>query len=332
MLKVLEDEYAIKKSRQQFVKSFRPFIDEKIPVNLGHSGGTIKTKVLWSDSLGIWMFHDTISDSRYWHAFGSGKPSASANTPITCEINFPISGIDRRVGGALATDRLGRIFVVHRGKIGGGQKGIGKSLFEDHYRGVWTVMEDGPAETAVALAGVLNSPIFVRQIAQFVRKISRIKSISSFRLPQLEITFEELSFREEIIGTDHTHTLINPESGCEHGLVVKDLHDALVSMGYRAGNDFERDLFIANAKGIVTTVFQIVTDASADSIRSGAVLLLFANINLPGNPLLILVVPEAVDEALSAKLKKLGINTLVFEWQRAQAVFSKLNSLICIKS
>ena len=32
MLKVLDDESAIKKYRRQFVKSFKPFIDEKIPV------------------------------------------------------------------------------------------------------------------------------------------------------------------------------------------------------------------------------------------------------------------------------------------------------------
>ena len=331
MLKILDDEYAIKKFRQQFIKSFKPFIDEKIAVNLGHSGGTVKAKVSWSDSLGIWMFHDKISDSRYWHAFGSGKPSVSSNIPITCEINFPIRGIDRRVGGALAADHHGRIYVVHRGKIGGGKKGVGKSLFEDHYRGVWAIMEDGPVETTVALIGVLNSPRFARQVAQFVRKISKIKSIFSSRSSQLEITFEELSFREEIIGASHTHPESDPGFRCEHGLIVKDLHDALVRLGYKAGNDFERDLIIANAKGKITTAFQVVTDASVNSIQSGTVQLLLANANLPEKPLLILIVPEAIDEILNAKLKKLGIDALVFEWQYDQAVFPKLNSLICIK-
>lgn len=328
MLKVLKDELAIKKYRRQFIKSFKPFITEKIPVNLGHPGGTTKAKVLWSDSLGIWMFQEKISDNRYWHAFGAGKPSASSHIPITCEINFPASGIDRRIGGALAIDRSGKIFVVHRGKLGGGKKGVGKSLFEDHYRGVWAIMEDGPVETTVALIGILNSPRFVRQVTQFVRKIDTIKNLFSSRSSQLEITFDELRFREELIGASNARPELDPGFMCDHGLVVKDLHDVLSRRGLKTGNDFERDLLIANAKGKITIVFQVVTDASIESIQSGAGQLLLANADLPERPRLILTVPESLDETLTARLKKLGIDVLVYEWQRDQAVFPNLPALI----
>jgi len=328
MLKVLDDESAIRKYRRQFIKSFKPFIDEKIPVTLGHPGGTVKAKVSWSDSLGIWMFHEKISDSRYWHAFGTGKPSESSHIPITCEINFPIRGIDRRIGGALAVDRDGLIYVVHRGKIGGGKKGVGKSLFEDHYRGVWAIMEDGPVETTVALIGVLNSPRLVRQVTQFVGKIDRMKNHFSPRSSQLEITFEELTFREELIGVSQTHPEIDPGTRCDHGLIIKDLHEVLIRRGYKAANDLERDLFIANKKGEITTVFKVLTDAFANSIQSGAIQLLLANMELPVKPLLILIVPEAIDESLDAKLKKIGIDVLVYEWQKDQAAFPKLDAII----
>ncbi len=328
MLKVLDDEYAIKKCRRQFIKSFKPFIDAKIPVNLGHPGATVKAKILWSESLGIWMFHEKISDSRYWHAFGAEKPSGSSHIPITCEINFPVKGIDRRIGGALATDRSGRVYVVHRGKIGGGKKGIGKSLFEDHYRGVWAVMEDGPVLTTVALIGVLNSPRFVRHVTQFVRKIDNIKNIFSSRSSQLEISFNELSFREELIGASHTRPEIDPFYLCDHGLVVKDLHDVLYRRGCTAGNDLERDLVTANKKGEITSVFRVLTDVSATSIESGAARLLFANTDLPEKPRLILTVPEAIDQSLQAKLKKLGIDVLVYNWQENHAIFPSLPVLI----
>jgi hypothetical protein len=329
MLKVLDDESAIKKYRRLFIKSFKPLVSAKIPVNLGHPGATVKAKVSWSDSLGIWMFHEKIADSRYWHAFGTGKPSESSHVPITCEINFPIRGIDRRIGGALAADRDGRIYVVHRGKIGGGKKGVGKSLFEDHYRGVWATMEDGSVDTTVALIGELNSARFVRQITQFVRKVDKVKDFISSRSSQMEITFNELSFREELVGAANDTMEHGPQAKCDHGLIVMDLYTALNSHGCKAGNDLTRDLFTVNTKGKVAVVFQVVTDVSTARLNSGTAGLLLSNIDLPERPRLILTVPETIDEALESKLKKLGIDILVYEWQELHAVFPSLLVLIC---
>jgi len=324
MLKILDGESAIKKYRRQFIKSFKPFINEKITVNLGHPGATVKAKVSWSDSLGIWMFHEKISESRYWHAFGTGKPSESSHIPITCEINFPMRGIDRRIGGAMAVDRDGRVYVVHRGKIGGGKKGVGKSLFEDHYRGVWATMEDGPAETTVALIGVLNSPHFVRQLTQFVRKVDKVKDLISSRSSQLEMTFDELRFREEIVGAAYYKVEHNPQTRCNHGLIVMDLYTALTSHGCKAGNDLMRDLLVVNTKGKITIVFQVITDVSAAGLNSGMVQLLLSNVDLPERPRLVLTVPEVIDESLERKLKKFGIEILVYDWHGDRAVFQNL--------
>lgn len=328
MLKVIDDESVIRKYRRQFIKCFKPFIHEKIPVTLGHTGGTVKAKVSWSESLGIWIYHKKISESRFWHAFGTGKPSGSSPVPITCEINFPIRGIDRRIGGALAADRDGRIFVIHRGILGGSKKGVGKSLFADHYRGVWDIMEDGAVDTTVALIGALNSPLFVRQLTQFVRKIDTIKNSFSSRSHQLEMTFEELSFREERIGKSHTHPGINPGFACEHGLIIKDLHDDLIRRGFKAANDLERDLFMANKKEEITSVFEVLTDSSENSIHQGVAHLLLANTDLPERPRLILIIPEAIDQLLEAKLKKIDIDVIVYEWQKERAVFPGLPELI----
>lgn len=328
MLKVLDDESAIKKYRRQFIKSFKPLINEKIPVNLGHPGATVKAKVSWSDSLGIWIFHEKISDSRYWHAFGAGKPIGASHIPITCEINIPLRGIDRRIGGAMAADRDGRVYVVHRGKIGGGKKGVGKSLFEDHYRGVWAVMEDGPVDTAVALIGELNSARFVRQVTQFVRKVHRVKDLISSRSSQLEITFDELRFREELIGAANDTVEYDPKAKCDRGLIVMDLYTTLNSHGCKVGNDLTRDLFIANTKGKITVVFHVVTDVSTVSLNSATAQLLLSNIDLPERPRLVLTVPGNVDETLESKLKKLGIDILVYGWQRDQAVFSELANIV----
>jgi hypothetical protein len=330
MLKVLDDESAIKRYRRQFIKSFKPFIDEKIPVSLGHPGATVKAKVLWSTRLGIWMVNEKASGSRYGHAFGAEKPAGTSHIPITCEVNFPVKGIDRRMGGALAADCNGRIFLVHRGRIGGGKKGVGKALFDDHYRGVWAIMEDGSAETMVALIGVLNSPRFVRQVSQFVRKVDRMKDLFSSRTSQVEMSFGELHFREELIGARYADPLADPASMCDHGLIVKDLYDALSHLGFKAGNDPERELLIMNARKEITAVFEVTTNASIHSIQSAAARLLLANTELPKQPRLILALPEAVDEALNRKLKKLGIDVLAYNWKHDQAVFPELQSLLRI--
>jgi 5-methylcytosine-specific restriction protein A len=75
--------------------------------------------------LGIWLACDVIGKSRYWNAFGTRNPKQNKMVPIGCEINFPLFGIDRRVSGGVAEDETGRLSLVHRGRIGGGRKGIG---------------------------------------------------------------------------------------------------------------------------------------------------------------------------------------------------------------
>ena len=227
MLKVVEDEAAIRRHQRLFAKAMRTAAKETIPVKLGHPGASEKAKVAWSETLGIWFFSRKIAGSRYWNAFGVGRPAGGAGIAITCEINFPLCGIDRRTGGAFAQDRAGHVFVVHRGKLGGGRKGIGKSLFENTYRGVWEVMEDGGEETPVALIGVLHSPRFARQIAQFVRKIARIKESASARSPQAELTLEEFAIHEEMIGASYRDEEREIGAECDHGLIVRDLADAL---------------------------------------------------------------------------------------------------------
>ncbi len=328
MLKVLKDESAVKKYRRQFIRSFKPFVDEKIQVHLGHPGGAFRAKVLWSDRLGIWMFHEKISGNRCGHAFGFGKPSGTSSISITCEINFPLHGIDRRMGGALAEDRRGRVFVVHRGKIGGGKKGVGKTLFEKHYRGAWAFMEDGDIVSTVALVGELISPRFVRQVTQFIRKVDTVKDMTARRSSQMEITFDEPRFREELVGSGYDVSEQYPDSDCDHGLVVSDLYAAKKRKGFRVGNDAVYDLFTVDEKKQVTAVFQVMTDRSTAVLHAGISKLLLNSADLPGNPRLILTVPAGVDLSFADKLKKIGIQILEYEWQEDRAVFPGLPALI----
>jgi hypothetical protein len=324
MLKVVENEPAIRRHRRQFIRSLKLLTDELIPVDLGHPGATIRAKVAWSERLGIWFFFRKMAGHRYWNAFGVGRPESGSHISITCEINFPLCGVDRRTGAAFAEDSAGRIFVVHRGKLGGGRKGVGKGLFENHYRGVWEVMDDGGEETPIAVIGVLNSPRFARQIAQFVRQIARIKETAAARSTQAELRFDELSLREELIGARCREQERETGAECDHGLIVRDLAEALRGQNLRTGNDGCRDLLVMNREGLIRAVFQVRTEMALAGIHAGATQLLLNGLSLPGDPLLLLALPRAPEEALREKLKRLNIDLLIYGWEGDRAVFPGL--------
>ena len=328
MLKIVQDEQIIRRCQRQFVKSFRPFADDKIPVSLGHPGASVKARVLWSGRLGIWFLSRKTEEGRYWNAFGTVQPKRDATIPITCEINFPVRGVDRRMGGALARDLAGRIFVVHRGKLGGSRKGVGKSLFADHYRGVWEMMEEGDAETPVAVIGALQSPRLVRQVTQFIRKVDRIKVMASARSPQMEMPFHQIEFRETLVGERYCDIEKDKGAECDHGLVVGDLSESLRRQGFKVGNDDFHDLFITNARKEITAVFQVRTFGSPASVYSGATRLLLNSLRLPQPLRLVLVLPEKADPAVEEKLKKLRIDTITYEWKGDQAWFQGLKPLL----
>ena len=328
MLKVVENELAIARHERRFVRSFRPLMEEEIPVKLGHPGASEKAKVAWSGRLGVWFYFRKIAQSRYWNAFGVGRPEAGESVAITCEINFPLSGIDRRGGGAFAEDHTGRIFVVHRGKLGGGRKGVGKSLFENSYRGVWEVMDDGGEETPVAIAGVLQSARFARQIGQFVRKIARIKEAATVRSSQAVLTLEELSVREEMIGDRYREQERDTGAECDHGLIVRDLAEELKKIGLRVGNDGHRDLMVIDRQDRIRAVFQVLTEMTVPGLHAGATQLLLNGLSLPDPSRLILVLPKAPERTLAEKLRRLNIDLLLYGWQEDRAGFPEIDALL----
>ncbi len=328
MLKVITDEKTIHKCQKLFTSHIKTWGREKIPVMLGHQGASAKAKVWWSDELGLWFFPGKGEENRYWNAFGTDRPKPDAPLSITCEINFPKEGTDRRIGGAFAADGKGRIFVVHRGKLGGGRKGIGKALFEKQYRGVWIDMEDGAEETSVAVVGLLTSPRFARQLSQFVNKIDKIKDMAAPPSAQMEMSFDDLRLREELLGMRHCELLRDMASECDHGLVIRDLAAALKELRWKFGNDGLRDLMAIDKERRVAAVFQIKTNNLPKSVQEGAMQLLVNSLHFPDPPRLILALPKPLDAAMTAKLRRLHVMTMIYTWRENQAVFPDLDKLL----
>src|SRR5690606_25232288 len=97
--------------------------------------------------------------------------------PLSVEVNLPVSGVNRRVAGALGRDpTTGKTYRLHRGRIGGGTKGIGSDLFWQRFRGgVQLRDESGGEPVRVAVVAELGAPTAVRDIAACVHQVAIIK-------------------------------------------------------------------------------------------------------------------------------------------------------------
>ena len=328
MLKVIDDEKLIRKYAKVFVRAFKPFADEAIKVKLGHQGASFPARVRWSEKLGIWFFSQTVQEVRYWNAFGTDRPGKDSRLAIIVEMNFPRAGIDRRTGAAFASDADGRVYVIHRGIIGGGKKGIGKSLFWDHYRGVWARMEDGRAPALVAVIGALGSPRFALQAALFVRKIGKLKAMASISV-QTSLRFPEITFREELIGRPPSPASCHIAEACDHGLIVGRLAQMLEERGYKVGNDKNRELYLGTraGRGSAYVLVAVAPDSSERGILSTAADLLIRKASEGKDARTVIVLPEQIMHKYARPLESIGVGVLSFRLEPAGVVFPDLHKI-----
>ena len=169
---------AIEKAQTLFMNRMSSVVTKHGVIIVGYKGGSDKHEAYWSKDLGIWWMTEK-AENRYWNAFGVDEPKwhTTESHSITCEINPPFKGINRRIAGAFAIDAVGRICLLHRGRIGGGKEGIGKTKFRNAYQDKWQQTENGNVVNEFALIGFLDDPHFPQQVVKFIYEVARIKSI-----------------------------------------------------------------------------------------------------------------------------------------------------------
>lgn len=178
MLLILTNRQDILNAQQQFVARLAGICNRQIQAKVGYQGGYADCTILWSQGLGLWFYSDYASalgkgKTRYWNAFGLSQspPRQSSMLSIVCEINPPIDGLNKYVQGAFARDDNGHVWLLHRGRIGGGKPGIGRKLFFDNYQGE----DEEIGGDRFAVIGDIAQPDFVEQVTHFVREVNRIK-------------------------------------------------------------------------------------------------------------------------------------------------------------
>ena len=153
---------------------------------IGFQGDNFEVSDLHADHR-IW-FLSSKSGERYWNAFGlADRLKISTSNSITVEINSPFSGENGRVAGLFARGDDGSIYLLHRGKIGGGKLGIGKQAFLEWSNLTLVTVQrpDGRTFEAI-LIGKLDSRSLSKDVARFVYAVANFKAtISSQELVSL---------------------------------------------------------------------------------------------------------------------------------------------------
>jgi len=320
---VVTDLQEIKKIHNLFHESLNKFLTDRISCRIGHPGGSFDDEVLYSSDLNLWVCAFK-HQNRYWNGFGIGRPIDSNSNSIIGEINFPLKGINRRVAGAFALEENGNILVLHRGKIGGGRRGIGKTFFINNFRGDYVKALDGDRESEFFLVGELHSKLFHKQVANFINEIHRIKTLAIGRQTYNFNDLADFSYTDEHFGktvTENREPIIIERT---HGIVVNALARELRNRSLKIGNDRNRDLFIHNSRQI-TTLFEIKTSSSTQCLYSVIGQLLLYSVPILNPIKLIAVLPDKLSKTVTKRFSSLGINILYYKWDNDVPLFIDLD-------
>ena len=326
MLKTITDYDEIGEIQDKFENVIKKHLNEKVFCKIGHQSGSFDVTANYSSKFDLW-FTPFKEENRFWNAFGIGKPNSSKSSSIVCEINFPYENIDRRIAGVFAKDIFDKIFILHRGKIGGGRKGIGKKLFFDNYRGEFISAIDGNTENVFALIGELNSENFILQLKNFVYEISRIKSFDNSEIVVDEITeINTQDFSEEFYGQKSYTKSELIQFECNHGFVVNSLAKIFENENLSIGNDRNRDLYIKrNSK--INTLFEVKTDISNFSLYSAIGQLIINSIDCQ-TAKKIMVLPNKISEKIENALKNYEIKILYYNLENQKISFENIDNMI----
>jgi hypothetical protein len=327
MLAVLERSSAIDHAQSLFARAFESRASDKIRAKVGYHGGHEDHTLFWSDGLGLWYCQRKIEGSRYWNAFGTEKPREASNASIVCEINFPLKGLNRSVGGVFARDDHGRVFVLHRGNIGGGRPGIGKTLFEEKYQGIRPDVIDGKEIASLAMIGDIESADLGRQVRCFVDTIKAMKYGIVTGALAGEKPSDEHEYNKEFAGKKRYLISGSIQASCNHGLIVEGLQKELEARGYKLANDRNRDLYVVDSHNNITALFEVKTGISTGDIHTALGQLYMNSVSLAKCKTLVLVTPELPPAIVRKRLSLLRIKCLTYRLSGEDVSFPGLSDL-----
>jgi hypothetical protein len=299
---------------------------------VGWKGGSDVFTVYWHEQAEFWVLFNIGDSGGYWCPFGVAVSSQNKPVSITCEINPPNEGVNRRKGGLFLRDSGSGLYLAHTGKIAGGRKGIGKAAFLESYTGFERAeieWPDGRTSEVIPL-GRIGGRSFINGIGNYIHAVHAFKAKATGQTPAA-ITEKnpDLSFTPEFEGPEKKYKLTDAiVRQFDHGTVVNTLHDEVEATGRKAYSTGKIDLFLADGDANITHILEIKTDQCTTSIYQAVGQVMFHGALVKNEPHRILVLPGTVSAATAARLKRLGIRVLSYWWKGAKPIFDGLKGLL----
>ena len=286
-------------------------------VRLTWRGGELRTTIHWARDDQFWWAVEPRSatartSARHALLLGHAPDAPAKRESITCEINLPRAGADRRVAGIIAADERGALYLTHSGRMGGARTGQRKAGFRGFSAdGVWRqlVWPDGTESEALVVAP-LDSPRLTRLLGLFVGAVRRFKAgdapvarAALFAVPE---------------------TVDSAAADCDRHLVDAALHEELAKRGLYGG---AIDLFSLRGERPQPR-FALVADGRPDELARavGTLALDAARCGAGVRP--ILVAPAALADREALALRSLPMRCVRFRWRGARAVFDGLDDAL----
>ena len=286
-------------------------------VRLTWRGGELVTTIRWArDDHFWWAFEPRpagkSTGARHALLLGHAAHPPTKRESITCEINLPLGGADRKVAGIIAADAEGALYLAHSGRMGGARPGQRKAGFRDFLAdGVWRRVRwpDGEEREALIVAP-LDSPRLTRLLGQFVDAVRRFKAGDP---PD-----ERTGLCVEPMLTD------SAAAACDRRLVDVALHEELVKRGLFGGAD---DLFSLRGER-PQPLFALVADGRPEELAMAVGSLSLASARGGADVKAILIAPATLAERDGAALDALPFVCVRFRWRGARAVFDGLDDAL----
>ena len=333
MLKLLTNKREIAKSQNSIVDILKKSLKNNEKLTIGYQGGNFENQVYYNKSL--WystiILEEEVTVPRYWNAFGLGKRK-DGNQIIVVEINPVLEGVTRQVAGLFAKDEsTGDIFLLHRGKIGGGRKGIGKEAFENWYRGKWAeVYDENKNKEESILISSINSPNFITKLTLFVQEVAKFKEeVSSGKNTRISSDIEEnVTFDPEFHGVKKGNRKSKFEYESNHGLIVNEL-DKYINHSLKKNqytfNSSLIDLGIRQNDKVIK-IFEVKTSNERQAIYTGIGQLMFHSSGDDGIEKIIVLPDDNFPSKFIAKLANLNITIIRYYFIKKSCKMSGHNN------
>ena len=328
MLRLVSSKKEIAYCQQLLKKELLSALKVAKRLTMGHQGDYFENKIHFGEQLWYSTFtinRKDVPHSRHWNGFGI-EERIGGHQIIVVEINPPLEGIDRKVSGAFGKDdSKNKYYLLHRGGVGGGRKGVGKESFRLWYRGAWTTVydENGNCDEIILVGPLGNnellSPLrtFVHEVFNFKKEISEGRNSREPDIPH-----ESLDFNPESHGKRKGRRKSTFFYESYHGAVVNTLAES-VKLRITRGSVFNTkqiDLGVEIA-GKLTEIYEVKSSGDLQSVYTALGQLIFHS---EGDRKIkkIMVLPNCdLTEFLTQKMNGLGIEILGYRIVNDKVIF-----------